>query len=122
MRPPPPPQGEGKTPSGENCALKESNRLGAMWKFAMKKFFLLFWSLTLLLRAKLLCTPQKIVYAPQARYTGAGPAIGTMLTKSTKNAQPNKLIVSIVPTLPSLPAMRTDLACYAYRPCLLCLS
>ena len=82
-------------------------------------FFLLFWSLILNLRVKLLCTPPKIVYAPQARYTVAGPTTGTILTKPTKSAHPNKLIVSIVPTLPSLLAMPTDLACYAYRPCLL---
>ena len=84
-------------------------------------FFLLFWLLTLTLKAKLLCTSPKIVYAPKARYTGAGPTIGAMLTKPAKSAHPNKLIVCIVPTLPSSPAMPTDLACFAYRPCLLCL-
>ena len=44
-----------------------------------------------------------------------------MLTKPKKSAQPDKLTVSIMPTLPSLHAMPanlcamlTDLACYAY--------
>ena len=83
--------------------------------------FFLFWCLTLNLRAKLLCSPPKSVYTPQARHTGAGPTTGTMLTKPTKSAQPNKLIVSFVPALPSLNPMPTDLACYAYRPCLLSL-
>ena len=87
----------------------------------MKHFFLIFWSLTLTFRAKLLCTPPKIAYAPQVRYIGAGPTTGTMLTKPSKSVQPNKLIVSILPILPSLPAMPTNLACYDYRPCLLCL-
>ena len=52
----PPPKGEVKAPPGENCAPKESNRPGATWKFAMKTFFLLFRSLTLTFRTKLLHT------------------------------------------------------------------
>ena len=58
---------------------------------------------------------------PQERNTGAGTTIGTIFIKRTKSAQPNKVIVSIMPTLPFLPALPADLACYAYRPCLLCL-
>ena len=53
--------------------------------------------------------------SPQARYFGAGPT--AMPTEPTKSAQPNKLIVSIMPTLlvlPATPTMPTDLACYAY--------
>ena len=83
-------------------------------------FLLLFWSLTLTLRAKLLCTPPEIVYALQVRYTDAGSTTGTMLTKPSKSAQPNKQIVPIVPTLPSLPAMPTDFAYYGYNYCLQC--
>ena len=44
-----------------------------------------------------------------------------MLTKSTTSAQTNKLTASVMPILLSLPAMPTDLACYAYRLCPLCL-
>ena len=50
---------------------------------------------------------------PQARYTGALPTT-TMPTKPTQFALPNKLTVSITPTLPALPAVPTDLTCYAY--------
>ena len=117
---PPPPPGKEKALFGENCAPKQSNRPKATWGFAMK-IFLLFRSLTLTLRAKLLWIPPKIGYAPQARYTGSAPTTDTMLTKPTKSAKPNKLIESIVSNLPFLPAMPTNLACYAYRPCLLCL-
>ena len=92
-------------PLGENCAPKESNLPGATLGFAMKIFFLVFNSD---FGEKLLCTPPKIVYAPQARYTGDGPTTSTMLTES---AEPNKLIVFFVLTLASLPAMPTDIAC-----------
>ena len=51
--------------------------------------------------------PSKNCSCPQARYTGAGLTTGTMLTKPTKSAQPNKLTVSITPTLLSLPAKTT---------------
>ena len=48
------------------------------------------------LRAKLLCTFPNSAYAPKARYTGAGPTTGTMLTKPTKSAQPNMLTMSFM--------------------------
>ena len=66
----------------------------------MKTFFFFLWSLTPTLRAKLLGSPPKIICAPETRYSGARPA--TMLTKPTKSGQPNKLTLSIMPTLPAI--------------------
>ena len=79
--------------------------------FAMRPFFSFFLSLTPILRAKLLRAPPKNFFAAQARYTGAG--LTSMPTKLAKSAQPNKLIVSIMPIV--------CFAWYAYKPCLLCL-
>ena len=71
----------------------------------MKTFFFFLWSLTPTLRAKLLGSPPKIICAPETRYSGARPA--TMLTKPTKSGQPNKLTLSIMPTLPAMPILQT---------------
>ena len=60
---------------------------------------------------KITLCPSKNCLRPQACKTGAGPTTGTVLTKPTKSAQPSKLTVCIMPTLLSLPAMPTDLAC-----------
>ena len=71
-----------------------------------------FWSITPILRAKLLCVLPKTFMPPQVRYSCVGPT--TMPTHPIKTALPIKLAVSIIPTLLDLPAMPTGLACYAY--------
>ena len=83
----------------------------------MKIFFFFFEGFNLDFEAKIsLRSSQNCLY-PQERYTGAGPTTGTMLTKPTKSARPDKPTVSIMPTLPSSPAMTRDLAYYAYTGC-----
>ena len=106
-------------PPWRELCLEKSNRPEATWGFAMKTFFSFILVFNPEFEGKITLHPSKNCLCPQARYTVAGPTTGTILTKPTKSAHPNKLIVSIVPTLPSLLAMPTDLACYAYRPCLL---
>ena len=106
----PPPTGERRAPFGKNYAPNERNPPGATmgWEgFAIKTFFFL-WFLTPTLMAKLLCVFPKLFMPPKRATLTANLLPAAMLTKPTKSAQPNKLTVSIMLTLLSLPAMPTD--------------